>query len=376
MAKYGIDASHWQGQIDWNAVSKDGISFAFCKATEGSESGTAFIDNELRNNAINGHAAGVDIGAYHYARFVSENDAIAEAKWFVKNIKDLPLTLPPALDLEKNFCGSNSEMNKAARAFMEYVEKELGACILYSFGNFYKDNVDKELIKDFAYWHARYASTPVNAELNDLFAWQYSESGKVKGISGPVDRNQAGGNFFLNVKGDKETPSNPKPAPKPKQPISGTYTVKSGDALSLIAKKYHTSTLELQKLNNIKNANEIYVGQKLKLPGGPSKKNPSKSVGTYTVKSGDTLSEIAAKHGTTVSKLQSLNGISNPNEIYVGQKLKLGGSVPTKKYYTIKSGDALSAIASKYKTSVLQLQKLNGIKNANKINAGQKIRVK
>ena len=102
----------------------------------------------------------------------------------------------------------------------------------------------------------------------------------------------------------------------------------------------------------------------------------------YTVKSGDTLSEIAAKYGTTTSALASANGISNPNKIYVGQKIKIsGGSVSSgggssKQYYTIKSGDTLSGISAKFGTSVSTLCSWNGIANANKIYAGQKIRVK
>lgn len=95
---------------------------------------------------------------------------------------------------------SDAEMNKGARAFMEYVEKEIGSCILYSFGNFYRDHIDKSLLKDFAYWHARYASSPINEKLEDLFAWQHTDKGSVAGISSPVDLDKSGGSFFLNPK--------------------------------------------------------------------------------------------------------------------------------------------------------------------------------
>ncbi|WRU97799.1 glycoside hydrolase family 25 protein (plasmid) [Priestia filamentosa] len=201
MERKGIDISHYQGDIDWSKVSNDGISFAFIKATEGSEDGSAIVDKYLDKNVNGTNDNGIDAGAYHFAKFVSVNDAVAEAKWFVKNIKGLPLTLPPVLDLEENNTKSDAEMNKAARAFMEHVEKEIGSCILYSFGNFYRDHVDKSLLKDFTYWHARYASTPINERLEDLFAWQYSKKGSVAGISGPVDLNKSGGKFFLNSKG-------------------------------------------------------------------------------------------------------------------------------------------------------------------------------
>ena len=113
-----------------------------------------------------------------------------------------------------------------------------------------------------------------------------------------------------------------------------TYTVKSGDTLSAIAKKYGTTVSTLCSINNIKNANLIYVGQKLQIPSGSSPApapTPSPSTGyiTYTVKSGDTLSGIAQRYGTTVATLCSLNNIKNANLIYVGQKLKIPSNSPS-----------------------------------------------
>ncbi len=89
-----IDVSHWQGVVDWLKMFKDGVRFALIKATEGSENGSAFIDDQLKNNAINGHKAGVKMGAYHFARFISVEDAKKEADWYLKNIDGLPLELP------------------------------------------------------------------------------------------------------------------------------------------------------------------------------------------------------------------------------------------------------------------------------------------
>lgn len=96
---------------------------------------------------------------------------------------------------------------------------------------------------------------------------------------------------------------------------------------------------------------------------------------TYIIKSGDTLSAIAKKYNTSVDALVSLNNIKNKNLIYVGQVLKINGQTSSKVYYTIKSGDTLSAIAKKYGTSVSQLVSWNNIKNANLIYPNQKIRV-
>src|SRR5690606_26061342 len=140
---------------------------------------------------------------------------------------------------------------------------------------------------------------------------------------------------------------NPDPGPAP-NPGGGTYTVRRGDTLSGIAQRHGTNWQTLQRLNNISNPNLIYPGQVLRLPGGGGN-TPSPTGGTYTVRSGDTLSGIAGRHGTNWQTLQRLNGISNPNLIYPGQVLRLpggGGNTPspTGGTYTVRSGDTLSGI--------------------------------
>ena len=105
----------------------------------------------------------------------------------------------------------------------------------------------------------------------------------------------------------------------------------------------------------------------------------SNSVVTYTVKSGDTLSSIASKYNTTYQKLAQYNNISNPNIINVGQVIKIPNestSTVEKEYYIVKNGDTLSSIAKKYNTTVNQLVALNNIKNANLIYVNQKIKVR
>ena len=97
------------------------------------------------------------------------------------------------------------------------------------------------------------------------------------------------------------------------------YTVKSGDTLSGIASKYGSNINAIASLQDIQNKDRISVGQKLYVPVGKT----TTSSGTYTVKSGDTLSGIATKFGTTTKNLQTKNGISNPDKIYAGQVLKV-----------------------------------------------------
>lgn len=182
---------------------------------------------------------------------------------------------------------------------------------------------------------------------------------------------------------------------------NGYYTVQSGDTLSGIALKFSTTSSKLAQLNSISNPNLIYVGQRLLVNQNSSSNSSSSSqsssaatntdasAASYTVKSGDTLSTIASQHNTTVNQIVSLNQLSNPNLIYVGQVLKLKNNQTTNSSsatssstatttagtYTVKAGDTLSAIAAKYGTTYQALASANSISNPNDIYVGQVIKV-
>ncbi|MGP3953919.1 LysM peptidoglycan-binding domain-containing protein [Streptomyces sp. 7N604] len=94
----------------------------------------------------------------------------------------------------------------------------------------------------------------------------------------------------------------------------------------------------------------------------------------YTVKSGDTLTAIAAQFGTTVQQLVKWNAIPNPDLIHPGQRLIVAKSEsPQETYYTVKSGDTLTAIAAQFGTTVQQLVKWNNIPNPDLIHPGQRL---
>lgn len=177
---------------------------------------------------------------------------------------------------------------------------------------------------------------------------------------------------------------------------AASYTVKSGDTLSGIASQYNTTVNQIVSLNQLSNPNLIYVGQVLKLKNSQTTNSSSSSsstatttAGTYTVKAGDTLSAIASRYSTSSSTLASLNSLSNPNLIYVGQVLKVSSNtstssstsssanstVTTAASYTVKAGDTLSAIAAKYGTTYQALASSNSISNPNDIYVGQVIKV-
>lgn len=146
---------------------------------------------------------------------------------------------------------------------------------------------------------------------------------------------------------------------------SHMYTVKAGDTLWSIAKRYNTTVEELMKLNNLNN-DLLSIGKVLIIP-------PTKSISTntnmYTVKAGDTLWNIAKRYNTTVEKLMMLNNLSN-DLIMIGQELIL----PNTNVHIVKAGDTLWNIAKRHNTTVENLMKINNL-SSDLIKIGQVIRL-
>ncbi len=174
-------------------------------------------------------------------------------------------------------------------------------------------------------------------------------------------------------------PSNPNPSPA-KPNAGGDYTVRSGDTMSGIAARHGVSLATLVAANpQIKNPNLIQVGQTVHLPGGSGAAAPASS--NYTVRSGDTMSGIAARHGVSLATLVAANPqIRNPNLIQVGQTVHIpgsgGGKSATGGNYTVRSGDTMAGIASRHGVSLAALKAANPqIGNINLIHPGQTVHI-
>jgi LysM repeat protein len=163
----------------------------------------------------------------------------------------------------------------------------------------------------------------------------------------------------------------------PESADSTTYVVAWGDSLSTIARRYGTTVAELVQANNVGNPDLIYVGQRLVIPGTTSPA-PAGS-GTHVVQRGDTLSHIAARHGTTVQQLVQMNGLTNPNLIYVGQRLAVpqSGAIPSIDgvVYRVQRGDTLIGIATRFRVSMWDIVLANNIANPSLIYVGQSLTI-
>ena len=311
----GIDISSWQGNVDFAKVKNYGIDIVYIKVTEGIN----YINNYFASSYTNAKANGIKIGFYHY--FLANIDPVAQAKYFVNAIGDRVPDCKLAIDVEVSNGLSKADLTNKIISFLKEVERLTGKdTVVYTYTSFARNYLGSELGK-YPLWIAEYGvNTPgTNPVWSDWIGFQYSDKGSIPGINGNVDLNEFMEEILISVDKKPESPSKPE-APTTSVDSKQYYIVKSGDSLSEIATKYNTTVAELVRLNNIKNPNLIYAGEKIILPGTNSGTSNSSY---YTVKSGDTLSEIAAKYNTTVANLIKLNNINNPNLIYAGQKIRL-----------------------------------------------------
>lgn len=149
---------------------------------------------------------------------------------------------------------------------------------------------------------------------------------------------------------------------------SNYYTVKSGDSLWSISRKFGVTVNELKKVNNL-SSNLLSIGQNLIIPG---KKNNTSS-NEYVVKKGDTLYGIANKYNISVDNLKSYNNLST-DSLSIGQIIKIPDNKVNSNEYVVKSGDSLYSISRKYGVSVDELMNVNNLKST-VLSVGQVLKI-
>lgn len=267
----GIDVSHWQGSIDWGKVKASGIQFAIIK-TGGSDAGF-YKDSRFETNYAGCKTAGIHVGAYYFVGkdCTSKADGETDARRFIEQMKGKQFDMPVYLDFEAPTAGNVNGNTQAAIGFCKVLENAgYFAGIYASDISGFKERLHASALKQFTWWVARYGSKPVFATAS-LGIWQYSSTGKVNGINGNVDMDECYVDFpsTIKSKGFNGYGKTVNPAPvKAAKPVTSQpvyYTVKKGDTLSAIASRYGTSYQHLASINGIKNPNLIYVGQKIRV---------------------------------------------------------------------------------------------------------------
>jgi lysozyme len=236
------------------------------------------VDNEFAANWQAMRDAGITRGAYHF--FVTNEDAGQQAKLFLKTVGSLEAgDLPPVLDVEAE-SGTGANLVSDVQTWLSIVEQGLGRTpIIYTGPAFWNENMTGGFSR-YPLWVAEYgvsAPKSVNGWSGWTF-WQYSQSGSIAGVNGGVDLD-----YFDGSPADLAALC---------VPSNGETTTASAPPVNQPATTTATATTDAQAQ-------------------------------TYTVRPGDTLGAIAAQLGTTVNALCQSNGITDPNEIEVGQVLTI-----------------------------------------------------
>lgn len=280
----GIDVSKWQGtNIDWAKVKASGIDFVIIRAGYGKAKDPAF-----EQHYKGATAAGLHVGAYWYSYALSDVDATAEAAACARVITGKRFDMPIYFDVEER-----NQLSKSAAfvsgiitTFCTAMEKAGYFAGFYMSRSPLQSKTTEDVRKRFAIWAAEY-----NTRLNysgTVGMWQKSSTGKVAGIYGNVDLDEcyidypkiiknggfngfskgetATGTDSVNSTEDQGSAQETPAADVPDVKRAEYYTVKAGDTLSAIAKKYKTTVSELVKVNQIKDKNKIYAGQTIKIP--------------------------------------------------------------------------------------------------------------
>lgn len=183
----GIDVSHHQGAIDWAAVQRGGVSFAFIKATEGA----THQDTRFAENWAGAGEVGIARGAYHFFTFCTSG--LDQAENFLRRVAELEAELAPVADVE--FAGNCKAWSSAdairseLAAFLAHVEQRLGRRPML----YYTRDAARRILRGHFHEHPRWPRSivgePDDAVLGPWHFWQFADNARLAGIRGPVDLN-------------------------------------------------------------------------------------------------------------------------------------------------------------------------------------------
>ncbi len=349
MAIKGIDVSEFQGSIDWNKVKNDGVEFAIIKLANIYDYDANYKDSKFDSNYKNAKAQGIKVGAYIY-NYCNTVDTLKNGlEWAIKKLDGKKLDLPLYIDMEdKDIQGeTKASLTEQCNEFAKYVKNKGFQAGVYANLNWLKNELNpSDFDKNLSVWVAQYYSECQYKGEYDI--WQYSSSGKVNGISGSCDMNYLYDEDIIEESGTTDNSSKKSIDELAEEVIDGKWGDGEDRKTKLEKAGYDYNAVQsrvneiLKEQNNKKSVTEVAKDViNGKYGNGEERKKKLEAEGydydtvqakvnqllganiakTYTVKSGDTLSGIASKYKTTVSKLVKDNNIANANLIYVGQKI-------------------------------------------------------
>ncbi len=313
----GVTINEFNADYAFNGAQAAGIGGVVLRATAGEDYRDARADSYAEQVKANG----LRLGFYHYLTATDAQGARAQARAFVRAISGTNYDLRPAMRYDLPDGISFAAANDIAAAFLSTVQQETDiAPAVYTDAGTAVLVWDRAIAEQYPLWviDEESADAPAagTSQWKNWVGWRYRRSiDPACGCAGtPVSRFTAGMLARQIVV---------PPAPQPAQGSKLICVrVAVGDTLTSIARLFDTTVNSIVDLNAISNPNRIFPGQRLYIRVNSSV--PYDCCDTYTVRRGDTLSAIADRFSTTWRRLASINEISDPNRISVGQVIRLG----------------------------------------------------
>lgn len=194
-ARYGIDVSSHQEEIDWAAVAGDGIAFAILRiGNRGYSAGAVSQDERFEENYTGATENGIDVGVYFFSQAVNEEEALEEARQVLAWLDGRALAGPVVYDWEtidtdtaRTDGVSGETVTACAKVFCQAVQEGGYTPMVYCNGMLGYLSYDLNELEGIGVWYAEYSDYPSFAYALEL--WQYTNQGTVAGIQGKVDRN-------------------------------------------------------------------------------------------------------------------------------------------------------------------------------------------
>nr|DAX52484.1 MAG TPA: hypothetical protein [Caudoviricetes sp.] len=375
MSLKGIDISNHQRGLD---LSKIDCDFVIIKATEGK----SYVDPSCDTFFQKALSLGKKLGVYHFANN-SDNTAQQEADWFIQNTQGYIGKAIPILDWEDNI----TDNVPWALEWLQRVEEAYGCKPMIYMSESVVNRHDwssvvagnyglwvakyRDYLPDYNYDMSKAGNMPSIKYWNEYAMWQWTSSGRLNGWNGNLDCNVFYGDAtawdkYVGSGSGSNIPSNPI---TPQQPSRLSNEEMAKKVIAGEYGDYPERKERLEAEGYSYEAIQKIVNQAYSI---------SSNIQTYTVKAGDTLSGIGSKFGVSYQKIAADNNISNPNLIHPGQVLKIytdQSQQPVYETYIVKSGDTLSEIAQQFKTTIDKIARNNGINNVNLITIGQKLKI-
>lgn len=185
----GIDASEFQGSVDWNAVKASGVNFAMIRVGYGAGrygNRSCKLDKRFREYVEEASEAGIQIGIYLYSYAVTPKQALAEAEFVIEQLDGVPVSFPVAFDIEDDYIiqhTTKEERTANARTFMDTIAAAGYYPMYYCNQNWYNNYLDTKALEDYDFWYARYTHEEPDGNQFPFTMWQSTSTQKMNGIT-------------------------------------------------------------------------------------------------------------------------------------------------------------------------------------------------